>query len=120
MISWFLRRFTAAFGGLWYALRYDHSFRWQLLGIPVVLVFVVMYLWPLSEVEMLFLGLAYVLIVITELQNSAHEEALDKLHPHHDFQIGRSKDMAAGAVLSAGFFLVFVLAILICTRYFSL
>lgn len=64
---------------------------------------------PLSQIELLFIGLAWILILITELQNSSFEEALDLLHPKLDERVKRSKDMAAGATLLAGLFLVFVL-----------
>jgi diacylglycerol kinase (ATP) len=67
---------------------------------------------PLTTAEVLFLILAYILILITELQNSALEYALDHLHPDTHDSIGRSKDMAAGAVLLAGIFLLIVLGVL--------
>jgi diacylglycerol kinase len=63
----------------------------------------------MEKIDFLFLGLAYVLILITELQNSSFEAALDRIHPEKHDEIGKSKDMAAGAVLTAGFFLVFVM-----------
>lgn len=50
-------------------------------------------------------------MLITELQNSSFELALDRLHPELHDTIGKSKDMAAGAVLTAGFFLIFVLVV---------
>jgi diacylglycerol kinase len=62
------------------------------------------YAWPLREIEILFLTLAYVLIFITELQNTSFERALNKLHPELHADIGDSKDMAASAVLTAALF----------------
>jgi len=56
---------------------------------------------PLAAVEWLFIGLCWTLILITELQNSALEEALNRIHPELHENIGHSKDMAAGAVLLA-------------------
>jgi diacylglycerol kinase len=56
---------------------------------------------PLAAWEWLFIGLCWILILITELQNSALEEALNRIHPELHENIGRSKDMAAGAVLLA-------------------
>ena len=116
-MRWYLQRCIDAFWGLWYAFRYDFGFRVQAIGF-LLLVFIVSYIfYPLREIEILFLGLAYTLIVITELQNTALEEALDKLHPEDDVKIRSSKDMAAGSVLAAGLFLAFVLLIIISYRF---
>jgi diacylglycerol kinase len=54
-------------------------------------------------------------VLITELQNTSFEEALDHLHPELHDKIGRSKDMAAGAVLTAGIFLALVMLVILCT-----
>lgn len=73
----------------------------------------VAYWWqPLSKTELLFLLLGWCLILITELQNSALEHALDHLHPERHDTIGRSKDLAAAAVLLAGVFLLLVLVVI--------
>jgi diacylglycerol kinase len=57
---------------------------------------------PMEAWEWLFVILCWILILITELQNSALEAALNKIHPELHENIGHSKDMAAGAVLLAG------------------
>lgn len=104
-----IKRFTFAFAGIIYALKTDKSYQFQLFfTIPAVVVFCFLF-WPLTKIEILFLGLSCFLILITELQNTAFEAALDRLHPKLNEEIGHSKDMAAGSVLSAGFFLVFVM-----------
>lgn len=113
MIKRYLKRFPHLFAGIWYAIRYDFGFQTQLALVgPAVLVFSYLF-WPLSNVEVLFLGTAYALILITELQNTSFEHALDRLHPERHEQIGHSKNMAGGSVLLAGFFLVFVMAVII-------
>jgi len=61
---------------------------------------------PLAAWEWLFIGLCWTLILITELQNSALEEALNRIHPELHENIGHSKDMAAGAVLLAAVYAV--------------
>jgi diacylglycerol kinase len=108
-----LNRFKHAVAGILYALRTDYSYRTQAWTILVVITITIFFLQPLTQTEILFLGLAYALILITELQNSSFESALDHLHPELHDKIGRSKDMAAGAVFSAGLFLVFVLAVIV-------
>lgn len=108
-----LARLFYALHGILHAIRHDRSFKLQFWGGGIFLVLFYYFTRPLSEVETFFLVLAFFMVLITELQNSAYEEALDRLHPDIDESIGRSKDMAAGAVLLAGlFFLIVVLYII--------
>jgi diacylglycerol kinase len=99
-----LMRFAHVFRGILYALRHDRSFQIQFfLGGVFVWVFSEL-MFPLTEIELAFLILSWVLVLITELQNTAFEAALDKLHPEMHEKIGRSKDMASGAVFIAALF----------------
>lgn len=112
MLRRYFRRFPFAVTGILHALQHDFSYQMQVALItPAILVFGYVF-WPLTESEIFFLGLAYALILITELQNSSFEAALDRLHPEHHEHIGKSKDMAAGATLTAGIFLIFVMAVI--------
>ncbi len=111
-----LSRLRFAFAGIEYARKTDFSFRTQLYGIGLLLAIAFMIFAPLNHTEGMFLILAYVLILITELQNTSLEYALDHLHPDIHPNIGRSKDMAAGAVLLAGVFLIVVLTSIILAR----
>jgi len=110
-----LDRLKYATSGILFALRTDYSYRTQAWSVLLVITIAVFFLQPLTQVEILFLSLAYTLILITELQNSSFEAALDHMHPDQHDNIGRSKDMAAGAVFSAGLFLVFVLIVITLT-----
>jgi diacylglycerol kinase len=99
-----LRRFVYAFSGIVYALRHDRSFQIEFfLGGLFIWIFTEV-MFPLTEIETAFLILSWILILVTELQNTAFEAALDKLHPELHEKIGRSKDMAAGSVLLSAFF----------------
>ncbi len=111
-----IKRLRYALFGIWYATRCDYSYRMQVLGGCVVLPIFLYFTWPLTQTELLFLFLAWALVLITELQNTSFEEALDHLHPELHDKIGRSKDMAAGAVLIAGAFLLFVMLIILSQR----
>lgn len=108
-----INRIKYALAGIMYALRTDYSYRTQAWTVLLVISIAVAVLQPLQQTEILFLGLAYALILITELQNSSFEAALDHMHPDEHDSIGRSKDMAAGAVFTAGLFLVFVLIMIV-------
>ena len=107
------KKFAHTFTGIAHATVADTSFRAQLIvgGIGIALV------WyfgrPLSELDLVLMALATLLVLITELQNSAIESALDKLHPGESTRIGRSKDMAGGAVLLAAIFALVVAVVVI-------
>jgi diacylglycerol kinase len=116
MYKRYLRRFPHAIRGLRYAANKDFGYRTQLYGVGLLVIIILFWLAPLSQSEVFFMFLAYALILITELQNSALEVALDKLHPELHGAIGLSKDMAAGAVLTAGLFLLLVIGGLIYER----
>ena len=96
-----LTKFSHPVRGILYAIRHDKSFQIQFYGGLLFLFLMWLLFSPLAAWEWLFIGLCWTLILITELQNSALEEALNKLHPELHENIGRSKDMVAGAVLIA-------------------
>lgn len=108
VIRWYFGRLPYALRGLIFATRKDRSFRWHLIIGLFGLALLLALAWPLTEVEGLMLVLATVLVLITELQNSAVENALNRLHPDHHSTIGRAKDMMAASVLLS---LVFALAV---------
>jgi diacylglycerol kinase len=111
-----LVRFSHPLRGLWHAVRYDRSFKSQFFGGFVALCVVWLIFQPLAPWEWLFIILAWNIVLITELQNSALEEALDHIHPERHSRIGLSKDMAAGSVLLSGFFCVCTVVALALTR----
>ena len=102
--------------GIVYAIKHDRSYRSQVYLIGAIVAGIFIYFEPLAPWELLFVLLAYALILITELQNSALEAALDRMHPERHDMIGQSKDMAAGAVLTAGIFLLLVISVLVLVR----
>ena len=117
MIKRYLARVPHAVRGIFYAIKHDFGFRTQFYIAAVFSVGILYFFTPLSVNEFLFLGVAAMFILITELQNSAIEAALDKLHPETDEKIMRSKDMAAGAVLLAAGFATIVLVLLFANRF---
>lgn len=116
VMNWIAFRISAALKGILHAAINDASYQLNLLGGAAVIAVFTYFAWPLSEFEALFIGFAYALVLITELQNSSLEEALNHLHPGDSHSIGRSKDMAAGAVLIAGSFFIAVLTVIALTR----
>lgn len=117
MITWILNRLRHALGGLYYALRCDKSFRYQvylILGLGIISRFA---LRGLTNYEYALLAISASLVIITELQNSALESALDRLHPEIHDDIRRSKDMAAGAVLLAGVVMLGVVLMVLLNQF---
>lgn len=117
MITWLLSRLKHATSGLWYALRHDKSFRFQIYFILTLGIASRFVLRGLTNYEYTLLAIAAALVIITELQNSALEAALDRLHPELHEDIRRSKDMAAGAVLLAGLVLLLVVVFVILNHF---
>ncbi|MCA9360888.1 diacylglycerol kinase [Candidatus Nomurabacteria bacterium] len=106
------KKISHAFDGLKHAVLFDIGFRTQVYLVIVLTFFVLLFLLPLTQTEFLFITLGYALVFITELQNSALEAALDKVHPEIHDNIKISKDMASAAVLGAVAFLFIVLIVI--------
>lgn len=117
MLIHFLRRLPPAVCGITYAISNDFGFRTQFYVGGLFSVFILYTFSPLSIEEFLFLATAAMLVLITELQNSALEHALDQIHPEKHEGIRRSKDMAAGAVLLAASYSLLVLGLLLARRF---
>lgn len=117
MLKRYTRGLPHAFRGIMYAIAHDVGFRTQFYIGGVFSIFVLYFLSPVSIEEFLFLATAAMLVLITELQNSALEHALDKIHPEKHESIKHSKDMASGAVLLAAGYCLLVLGLLLARRF---
>ncbi len=103
-MKYWVTRFSHPLRGLVYAVRHDVAIQIDLalgiIGIPGVYFL----FGPLSSREVLLLVFCWFFVVITELQNTSIEIALDQVHPERHEAIGRSKDLASAAVVGAAFF----------------
>ncbi len=113
MIKKLFKKFSHPLRGILYAFLHDAGFQFQIVLGVIGLCVCLFFFRSLTQTEIFFLGCAYVLVLITELINSSIEMSLDKLHPELHDSIKRSKDIAAAAVLTAGIFLLFVIAVTI-------
>lgn len=111
----YIKGFGYALKGLKQALVSDKSFRLQVFFLGPLVLLLGYLLWPLTTIEIIFLGLGWIMVLITEMQNTSIEAALDHLHPGIHKEIGHSKDMASSSVLLAGIFLLFVVIIIAIT-----
>ena len=116
MIRRLAKRLPHAVRGLLYALRNDSGFRHQFYFASFFAVVILYFFNPLTVFEFFFLSTAAMFVIITELQNSAFEHALDRSHPEKHDSIKHSKDMAAASVLLAALYALMILSILCAIR----
>ncbi len=95
----FIDAWKKAFSGIWYAIKTQRNLKVQ-LAIAIVVVICAVY-FKLNITECMFLSFATMLVIITEVINTAVEEVVnlctDKYHPIAKI----AKDVAAGAVVLA-------------------
>lgn len=93
----FIDAWKKAFEGIWYAIKTQRNLKIQLV-IAVIVVICAIY-FKLNITECMFLSFATMLVIITEVMNTAVEETVnlctDKFHPLAKI----AKDVAAGAVV---------------------
>lgn len=111
-----VRSFINAIRGLKQAYGRDKSFRMEVWA-SWILVAVGYIFWPISEAEALFMILAFALILIAELLNTALERAWERLHPEHHELVGASKDIASASVFIAVIFAGLVVLIMTLARF---
>ena len=99
---YWMKRLSHPLRGLKYAFTRDFAVRFETIVFGIIGIPSVYFLFgPLSAQELLLLIFCWFFIVVTEIQNTSMEIALTKLHPEHNEAIGRSKDLASGAVVWA-------------------
>ena len=104
-MRFWIKRLSHPFRGLKYAFTHDFAIRFEIVVLGIIGLPAAYFLFgPFSAREILLLLFCWFFIVVTELQNSAIETALDKIHPEHHEVIGRSKDLASAAVVWAAIF----------------
>lgn len=105
IMQFWIKRLSHPFRGLRYAFSKDFAVRFETVVFGIIGIPTVYFLFgPLSALELLLLIFCWFFIVVTEIQNTSIEIALTKLHPGNDEEIGRSKDLASGAVVLAFMF----------------
>lgn len=95
----FIDAWKKAFSGIWYAVKTQRNIKVQLCIAVVVIICAIVF--KLSITECMFLTFATMLVIITEMINTAIEEAVNlstkEFHPIAKI----AKDVAAGAVVLA-------------------
>ena len=91
--------FRFAFRGLQTVWREENNFRIEIL-IALIFSFVMFY-FHFSVVELALGFLAIIVVLTSEIINTAIEDLCNKIEPHHDSKIGKIKDTVGAFVLVA-------------------
>jgi diacylglycerol kinase len=86
-----------ALGGIAYGVSNERNIKIQ--GAIGILVLIISLLLKIPRSDFIIILLVSFLVIICELMNTALERLIDHLHPHNHDNIGKVKDMIAGAVL---------------------
>lgn len=107
--NFFLNRIKAikySAKGFWILITSEHSIIAQ-VSIAVIMA-VIGFLMQISATEWLFQIMAFGLILVAESLNTAIEKMADFIHPEYHKQIGRIKDISAGAAFFAAIIAVII------------
>lgn len=111
----FIDAWKKAFSGIWYAVTTQRNIKIQLV-IAVIVVACSIY-FKLNIIECMFLTFATMLVIITEVINTAIEEVVnlctDKYHPIAKI----AKDVAAGAVVLAALNAVIIAIFIFISKF---
>lgn len=113
-----LASFKWAFKGLGDLFSHHPNAKMHLLA--SIIVVPLAFLLQVSLVEWCLLILCIVLVMAMEAMNSALEYLADKVSPEHDALIGKSKDIAAGAVLLCAMGAALVGALIFVPKLYAL
>jgi diacylglycerol kinase (ATP) len=101
-----IKAFKFASKGFWILITSEKSIISQVfIGIIMTLIGFIM---NLSATEWLFQILAIALILVAESLNTGIEKLADFIHPEYHKEIGRIKDISAGAAFFAAIFAVII------------
>ena len=101
-----IKAFKFAAKGFWILITTEKSIISQVfIGIIMTLIGFIM---NLSATEWLFQILAIALILVAESLNTGIEKLADFIHPDYHKEIGRIKDISAGAAFFAAIFAVII------------
>jgi diacylglycerol kinase (ATP) len=114
----FLASFSNAFRGILLLFRSQVNAQIE-LGITLV-VNIAGFIFGISGSEWLVILLSIALVLSLEGINTAIELFADKLHPGFDSEIGKVKDVAAGAVLIASILAAIIGIVIFAPRIFEM
>jgi len=113
-----LASFSNAFSGIQLLFRSQVNAQIE-LGITLMLI-IAGFVFGISTMEWLVILLCIALVLSLEGINTAIELFADKLHPGFDSEIGKVKDVAAGAVLIASILASIIGIVIFAPRIFEM
>ncbi|MDO8582939.1 MAG: diacylglycerol kinase family protein [bacterium] len=96
-MSSLIRSFGYAFEGIWHAVRNNLNLRIDIFAALVVIILAIFF--SVTPFEMSILGLMILLVIASEMINTAIEEMVDLIVTVHRREAKAAKDVAAGMVL---------------------
>ena len=118
--GFFLNRIKAikyAAKGFWILITSEHSIIAQ-TSIGIIMT-IIGFLMHLSATEWMFQIMAIGLILVAESLNTAIEKMADFIHPEYHKQIGRIKDISAGAAFFAAIIAVIIGLIIYVPKFIA-
>ena len=110
----FIEACKKAFSGIWYAITTQKNIKIQLV-IAVIVILVSIFL-KLNITEYMFLTFSIMLVLITELINTAIEEAVNLCTDKYHKLAKISKDVSAGAVVLASLNAVIIAVLILISK----
>lgn len=107
----FIDAWKKAFNGIWYAIRTQRNIKVQLV-IAVIIICICVF-FKLDKIECIFLTFATMLVIITEVVNTAIESTVDLCTKEYHPIAKIAKDVGAGAVVLAALNAVIVAILII-------
>lgn len=111
----FIDAWKKAFSGIWYSIKTQRNLKVQLV-IAIIVIIASIY-FKLNIMECMFLTFATMLVIITEVMNTAIEEVVnlctDKFHPIAKI----AKDVSAGAVVLSSLNAVIIAAFIFISKF---
>jgi undecaprenol kinase len=117
LLTHLTQSFRDAFRGLYTTWREERNFRIEIIIAVVVLITLIKFNFSYDEIGLAML--AIVLVLSSEITNTAFEDTLNKIEPNQDPAIGRIKDVSAGVVV-INVLGAFVIGIIIFVHHFFL
>lgn len=117
-----MRRLFKSFGFAWKGIRavFTSESNMKIHGVITVMVIILGWLLQVSALEWIAVLLCIGLVFAAEMFNTAFETLVDKVSPEKDPLAGKTKDIAAGAVLVTAIISVVVGVIIFLPKLIAL
>jgi len=99
--------------GIAHALSEERNIKFQFAA--AIIAILAAFFLNISRTNLMIVIMVCFIVIILELINTAFEKLIDKLHPKRDDEIGRVKDIMAGAVLLS-VILAIIIGVLVLAR----